>query len=90
MFFSLNVVYQIDSFCVPKGILYKGSRRRGEENWLAFRWGGNKTEPAGIKKLAINDAIDNQFQFFIYYFFSVNGFGLLECSITCRKQFAVA
>lgn len=45
MFFSLNVVYQIDSFCVPKGILYKGSRRRGEENWLAFRWGGNKTEP---------------------------------------------
>lgn len=49
MFFSLNVVYQIDSFCVPKGILYKSSRRRGEENWLAFRWGGNKTEPAGIK-----------------------------------------
>ena len=43
MFFSLNVVYQIDSFCVPKGILYEGSRRRGEENWLAFRWGGNKS-----------------------------------------------
>jgi len=43
MFFSLNVVHQIDSFCVPKGILYEGSRRRGEENWLAFCWGGSKS-----------------------------------------------
>jgi hypothetical protein len=36
MFFSLNVVYQIDSFCVPKGILYKGSRRRGRKIGLLF------------------------------------------------------
>lgn len=36
MFFSLNVVHQIDSFCVPKGILYKSSRRRGRKIGLLF------------------------------------------------------
>ena len=50
MFFSLNVVYQIDSFCVPKGILYKGSRRRGRKIGLLFVGEGVK---AGIKKRGI-------------------------------------
>lgn len=39
MFFSLNVVYQIDSFCVPKGILYEGSRRRGGGKLACFSLG---------------------------------------------------
>lgn len=60
MFFSLNVVYQIDSFVFRKEYFTKVAGGGGGK-LACFSLGRNKTEPAGIKKLAINDAIDNQF-----------------------------